>query len=143
MGRPRKNRLVEHRPEVSYFKPRGIPLLDLDEVALTIDEREAIRLADLLDLSHEAAGQQMGVSRATFGRIVQKARRVVADALINGKAINIGGGNYRIVSEIRFFRCRECDHTWEEQPGTGRPAGCPECTCDDFFRYRRHHPECT
>ena len=102
-------------------------MLDLDEVALTVDEREAIRLADLLDMSHEEAGRQMGVSRATFGRIVQKARRVVADALINGKAINIGGGNYKIVSEIRLFKCRGCEHTWEEQPGTGRPEGCPQC----------------
>ena len=143
MGRPRKNRLVEHRPEVSYFKPRGIPMLDLDEVALTVDEREAIRLADLLDMSHEEAGRQMGVSRATFGRIVQNARRVVADALINGKAINIDGGNYKIVSETRLFRCRECSHTWEEQPGTGRPQGCPNCTHQDFFRYRQGSSQCT
>ena len=76
MVRPRKDRMVAFNPEVSYFKPRGIPMVDLDEVCLTVDEREAIRLADLLDMSHEEAGRCMGVSRATFGRIVQRAPKV-------------------------------------------------------------------
>ena len=96
MVRPRKDRFVAFKPHVSYFKPRGIPMLALDEVKLTVDEREAIRLSDLLGLSHEQAGQQMGVSRATFGRIIQRARQVIADALIHGKAINVEGGNYQI-----------------------------------------------
>lgn len=96
MVRPRKNRWVGFNPEISYFKPRGIPLVHLEEVRLTVDEREAIRLSDLLDLSQEEAGRQMGVSRATFGRIIQRARKTVADALINGKAINVEGGNYHI-----------------------------------------------
>ncbi|MGD1972262.1 MAG: DUF134 domain-containing protein, partial [Desulfobacterales bacterium] len=101
MVRPQKDRMVAYNPEVSYFKPRGIPMMHLEEVRLTVDEREAIRLSDLLGMSHENAGQRMGVSRATFGRIIQHARQVVADALINGKAINVGGGNYRIVDQNR------------------------------------------
>ena len=92
MVRPKKNRLVAFNPEISYFKPRGIPMVDLEEVSLTVDERESIRLSDLLGLSYEEAGQRMGVSRATFGRIIQRARKVIADALINGKAINVDGG---------------------------------------------------
>ena len=96
MVRPRKNRRVGFNPEISYFKPRGIPLMQLEEVRLAVDEREAIRLSDLLDMSHEEAGRHMGVSRATFGRIIQRARKTVADALINGKAINVAGGNYHI-----------------------------------------------
>lgn len=135
MVRPRKDRMVAFNPEVSYFKPRGIPMVELDEVRLTVDEREAIRLADLLDMSHEDAGRRMGVSRATFGRIVQRARKAVANALINGKAINIEGGNYRIVNDGRMFLCRKCDHRWEALPGTGRPTGCPECQHNDFYRY--------
>ena len=135
MVRPQKNRLVGYNPEVSYFKPRGIPMLDLDEVQLTVDEREAIRLADLQGMSHEAAGRQMGVSRATFGRIVQRARQSVADALINGKAIKVEGGNFRIVDEHRRFRCRACEHRWEEAHGTGRPEGCPACGQGDFHRH--------
>ena len=80
MVRPLKDRYVAFNPEVSYFKPRGIPMFELEEIRLTVDEREAIRLADMLGMSHEEAGRQMGVSRATFGRILQQARRNVADA---------------------------------------------------------------
>ena len=109
-------------------------MLDLEEVRLTVDEGEAIRLADLLGLSHEEAGRRMGVSRATFGRIVQNARKTIADALINAKAINIEGGKYKIMLEERIFMCRKCDKQWEEPQGTGRPNNCPKCKVDDFYR---------
>ena len=141
MVRPRKDRIVKFNPAVSYFKPRGIPMFDLEEVALTIDEREAVRLADLLDLSHEEAGQRMGVSRATFGRIIKKARKTIADAMINGKAINVEGGNYKIVSGERIFECQGCGHTWQEPPGTGRPDSCPSCGGEDFSRIRETKAE--
>lgn len=134
MVRPQKDRIVSFNPDVSYFKPRGIPLVDLEEVCLTIDECEAIRLADYQNLSHEAAGKMMGVSRATFGRIVQRARKIVADALISGKAIRIEGGNYRRVSDKRIFKCERCEKQWEEPPGTGRPKNCPSCQNVYFYR---------
>lgn len=134
MVRPKKNRIVKFNPDVVYFKPRGIPIFDLEEVSLTIDEREAIRLADLLGLSHEDAGQEMGVSRATFGRIVQRARKIVADALIKGKAIKIEGGNYNIVGGMRKFICNACAYRWKEPFGTGRPNECPSCTSIDIQR---------
>lgn len=135
MARPRKDRIVAYNPEVSYFKPRGIPMVDLDEVLLTVDEREAIRLADLLGYSHEDAGERMGVSRATFGRIIQKARQRVADALINGKAINVEGGNYRLVMDRRLFLCRDCNSQWEATPQSGRPDECPTCSGRNFYRF--------
>lgn len=97
MVRPLKTRLIEKKPEADYFKPRGIPLRDLEESVLTIDETEAIRLADLLGYSHEKAGENMGVSRQTFGRIVQKARHKIADAIMHGKAIKIESGNFEII----------------------------------------------
>jgi len=134
MARPQKNRIVAFNPDVSYFKPRGIPLLKLDEVGLTVDEREAIRLADLQGLSHEDAGRQMGVSRATFGRIVQRARYAVADALINGKAINVEGGNYRLADPDKRFACKGCGHNWVAPPDKRRPEGCPECDGDSLQR---------
>ena len=96
MVRPKKNRLVDANPEITYFKPRGVPAVNLEEICLTVDELESIRLSDLLDLSYEDAGKRMGVSRATFGRIIVHARKVVADALVNGKAINIEGGNFTL-----------------------------------------------
>ena len=134
MVRPQKNRRVAFNPEISYFKPRGIPMFDLEEVRLTVDQREAIRLSDLLGLSHEDAGRHMGVSRATFGRIVQRARQAVADALINGKAINVEGGSYNIISSTRLFYCNNCNQEWEEPLGTGRPKCCPSCKADEFHR---------
>ena len=134
MVRPQKDRMVAFNPEISYFKPRGIPMVVLEEVCLTVDQREAIRLSDLLGMSHEDAGRRMGVSRATFGRIIQKARNAVADALINGKAINVEGGSYRIVNQTRRFRCLNCDNEWEAPFGSGRPPYCPSCKDADFYR---------
>lgn len=136
MARPKKHRRVAFNPAISYFKPRGIPMRDLSEVRLTVDEREAIRLADFLGMSHEDAGRHMNVSRATFGRIVQQARKVIADALINGKAINVEGGNYKMVDEVRTFMCRQCSNRWVEPWGTGRPESCPKCNNKNFFRCR-------
>ena len=134
MVRPQKHRRVAFNPEISYFKPRGIPMFDLEEVRLTVDQREAIRLSDLLGMSHEDAGRHMGVSRATFGRIIQRARQAVADALINGKAINVEGGSYKIISTTRIFYCNNCSQEWAEPLGTGRPESCPSCSTDDFHR---------
>ena len=141
MVRPQKDRMVAFNPEISYFKPRGIPMIDLEEVCLTVDQREAIRLSDLLGMSHEDAGRRMGVSRATFGRIIQRARNAVADALINGKVINVEGGNYRIVNKARLFHCNNCNLEWEEPFGSGRPKWCPACNEKEFYRLeekRRH-----
>ena len=134
MVRPQKDRRVAFNPAISYFKPRGIPMMQLEEVRLTVDEREAIRLSDLLGMSHEEAGHCMGVSRATFGRIIQSGRKAIADALINGKAINIEGGKYKLIMEARIFMCRKCDKKWEEPKGTGRPKSCPKCHHDDIHR---------
>jgi len=137
--RPQKDRIVAFNPDISYFKPRGIPMMDLEEVCLTVDECEALRLSDLLDLSHEDGGKQMGVSRATFGRILQKARSCVADALINGKAINIEGGNYTMTSKERIFECDACQRRWSESLGTGRPSHCPHCNSRKLFRVSQGH----
>lgn len=134
MVRPHKSRMVAFNPDISYFKPRGIPLIDLEEVQITIDEYEALRLSDLMDMSYEEAANSMKVSRATFGRIVRRARKTVADALINGKAIIIQGGSYRIIDKNRIFMCNNCNNKWEESLGTGRPENCPLCNHKDFYR---------
>lgn len=80
-------------PDTKYYKPVGIPLRLLSENVLELDELEALRLADVLGLYHDSAASQMGVSRQTFGRILEAARLKVADALINGKAIKISNSN--------------------------------------------------
>ena len=77
---------------MGVFKPAGIPGRFLEEVVLGLDGLEALRLAGLEGLYHEAAAARMGVSRATFGRIVEDARRRVAEALVEGKLLRIEGG---------------------------------------------------
>ena len=98
MARPVKTRRVAHDPTVVYFKPHGVPLRLLREVRISLDELEALRLADLEGLSHEAAGERMGVSRATFGRIVTQARNKTAEALVHGLAIRVEGGAVEMVA---------------------------------------------
>ena len=133
MARPRHCRRVGCLPETKYFKPRGIPLYALEEVILTVDEFEAIRLADLDSLYQEQAAQKMKVSRPTFGRIIESAHKKVAEALVKGKALKIEGGEFEMAS-IRKFKCYDCQHSWELPYGTGRPEDCPSCKSGNIQR---------
>ena len=133
MARPRNCRRVGSIPEINYFKPRGIPLTMLEEVVLTVDECEAIRLADLESLYQEQAAEKMKVSRSTFGRIIESAHKKVAEALVQGKALKIEGGEFEM-APMRKFRCSECQHSWELPYGTGRPESCPSCKSGDIHR---------
>lgn len=92
MARPVQERILEASISPRGFDPAGQEGLRHEESILTLDEAEAIRLADLEGLYQQAAAQRMGVSRQTFGRIVESARRKVADAIINGKRLRIEGG---------------------------------------------------
>lgn len=95
MSRPFKFRNVCCDPRANYYKPRGIPLSGLEEVSLTLDELEALRLADHKAMYQEKAAAEMGISRQTFGNIINRAHKKVADALLNGKAMKIEGGIVR------------------------------------------------
>ena len=132
MPRPQRFRRISFRPESLYFKPRGIPLSSLHEVVVGLDELEALRLADLEGMYQDAAATSMGVSRQTFARIVASARRKVAEALIEGKALKLEGGRVALVA--RNFRCLDCKHVWEVPFGTGRPDKCPGCESVNFHR---------
>jgi predicted DNA-binding protein (UPF0251 family) len=90
--RPHCCRRIGGQPAASIFKPIGIPMRMLDEVVMTLDEFEAIRLADLDGLYQESAAAQMEVSRPTFSRITAAAHRKLADAIVHGKALRIEGG---------------------------------------------------
>jgi len=92
MPRPILPREIETPPHATWFKPTGVPLRDLEEVVLTLDEIEAIRLADSEGLYQEQVAEQMKVSRPTVGRILASARQKVANALVQGKAIRMEGG---------------------------------------------------
>ena len=131
MPRPRRFRWVRAQPNSTYFKPRGIPLAALEEVTLTVEEHEAIRLADLDGLHQEEAAEKMNVSRATFGRIIASARTKIADAIMNAKAIRIGGGDFVMVGGM--LRCGECGYTWQLGFGTAGPPSCPSCGSNNSY----------
>lgn len=117
MPRPFCPRHVEWTPGVTYFKPAGVPLRLLEEVALTLDELEALRLADLEGLYQEEAADRMKISRPTFGRIVESARRKVADALAHGKALRVQGG---VVAPLAAHGVGRHGHGWGGGHGCGR-----------------------
>jgi len=93
MPRPFKTRCIARLPGVTVFKPAGIPARDLTRVAVHFDELEALRLVDGEDLNHAQAAERMKVSRATVGRILERARKKIAQALVEGKALFIEQGD--------------------------------------------------
>ena len=113
-------------PGVTYFKPAGIPMRYLNEVRLSVEEAEALRLKDIEGLEQVEGAARMGVSRPTFQRILTSARRKAADALLNGKAIRIEGGTFKI-SGVKL--CCHRGHEWVKplEDGTRAPAACPVC----------------
>lgn len=96
MPRPRICRRVWFEPNVTYFKPARVPLRELEEVILAVEELEAIRLKDFEGLEQEEAAKKMSISQPTFFRLLDSARKKIADAMINGKAIKIEGGVYKL-----------------------------------------------
>lgn len=99
MPRPRKCRMVRGQPRAGYYKPQGIPLAGLQEVILPVEGLEALRLVDLEGLEQEAAAGLMGISRPTFSRLLSQARQQVSQALVNGWALRIQGGDYRLTAQ--------------------------------------------
>ena len=124
MTRPCCLRHIGFKPSAVLFKPAGVPACALEQVTLTLDEVEALRLADLNGLYQEQAAERMKISRPTFSRIVESARRKVADALIHGKAIRLEGGAVKFKGETEM---PGRDGTGPVRPGAGMglgPCGC-------------------
>ena len=120
MARPPCCRRIAGRPAAYVFKPAGVPGRALEEVAVTLDEFEAVRLADLEGLYQEQAAERMAVSRATFGRILESAHRKIADALVSGKLLKIEGGNVRM-AQPRADPCPRCSGARSDE------VHCPLC----------------
>jgi uncharacterized protein len=124
MGRPVLERRVEFIPQVTYFKPSGVPMIMLEEIRLSVEELEAMRLKDIEGMEQEECAQNMGISRSTFARILTSARQKAADALLHGKAIKIEGGNFQ--PAFRKYIC-EHGHEWERTAGNDVSMLCPVC----------------
>jgi predicted DNA-binding protein (UPF0251 family) len=126
MPRPQAPRKIGVDPEITWFKPAGVRMIDLQEVVLTLDELEALRLADLEGLYQEQAAERMGISRPTLGRILTTAHKKVAEALIRGKAIRLEGGAIEKLPSVPM-RCPGCQHEWRLPGGTPAHGPCPAC----------------
>ncbi len=96
MPRPVKSRMIRISPPATYFKPRGVPLGGLKELILPLEGLEALRLADVDKMDHQAAADLMNISRPTFSRVLASARTLVAQALVNGWALRIEGGSFEV-----------------------------------------------
>ena len=129
MARPVKLRYVAELPGASFFKPAGVPAALLQAVRLSLEEIEAIRLKDLEGLEQEECAEKMQVSRPTFHRVLESGRRKLADALVNGKAIQIEGGNFGLPQQR--FKCGNDGHEWDipfEVLAGRTPLSCPVCS---------------
>lgn len=113
---------VEEMPGVNYFKPRAVPLSALEEVILSVEELEALRLAHREGLYQQEAAERMEVSRATFGRVLDAAHRKVTKALVEGCALRIEGGSFCMIGPERCERCLA-----KASQVAGQPSPCEDC----------------
>ena len=140
MPRPRLCRRIGFRPKITYFKPAGIKITDLNESVMTVDEFESVRLKDLECLEQEECARKMNISQPTFHRLVLAARKKIADAIVNGKAIKIEGGVFEMAlagtkmgrgmgrGSATMCKCSNCN--WQEPKERGIPCAskkCPRC----------------
>jgi uncharacterized protein len=131
MVRPRKIKTINFEPDVTYFKPRAVPLNQLKEVEITFDELDALRLSNIEKVSQADGAKKMGVHQSTFQRTVSRANEKITDALVNGKAIKIQGGKYKMPG-------KDGTGPFGQSVGRGRMGGlfaagpegdciCPKC----------------
>ena len=124
--RDRNPRTIRCDPKYTYFKPRGVPLTEIkDEVAITLEELEAIRLTDLESLSQHEAGEKMNISQPTISRHLEAAHHKIAKALLLGLAI-------RIANPTLFFHCDQCGQTWPFSEDIGTVRRCKRCGSTKF-----------
>ena len=124
MPRPIKCRRIENLPEFTYFVPAGRRKCETEEILIKVEEFEAMRLKDVEDLNQEECAERMQISRQTFQNIIDSARKKIAIALTEGKAISISGGHY--TTKLCKFKCLECETIYEINYDQDR-AICPSC----------------
>lgn len=129
MARPTSSRKICHPPLFDYFGPVSEPRTRHEEIILTLDELEAVRLADHEGLYQGEAADKMGISRQTFGRIIEAARKKIAGAIVTGKAIRVEGGEVDIHGK-GMYHCYDCHFSWKHP---GKHKKCPRCGSDNVF----------
>ncbi|MGC9342419.1 MAG: DUF134 domain-containing protein [Bacteroidales bacterium] len=109
MPNRKRRRKISAPPPMEGYKPVGVPMRELESVVLLYEEFEALRLADYENLTQEEAAKKMDISRPTFTRLYDKARKSIAKAFVEGKAIEVQGGTY--YTEDYWYRCMSCNET--------------------------------
>jgi len=130
MPRPKKERTVYQPPLYTEFKPQGIQRRELECVTLELDEFEAIRLVDYIAMDHAEAAIEMGISRPTFTRLIEQARRKMAQFLLEGRLLHIRGGNIHFQGNL--IRCRTCGHMFNMEFECELKV-CPACGSDNLL----------
>ena len=125
MARPQRERKIKEPPRIQGFSPYGVPQGAAEQVVLTIDEFEAIRLADYEGLDQAQAAERMGISGSTFSRLIDRAHRKVGEAFAEVREIVIDGGSIHFRNNV--YRCGNCGHIIRMGIESSGPQKCPSC----------------
>ena len=131
MARPEKCRKICNPPKMEGFKPYGMRKCYMSPVILKIEEFESIRLVDYDQLSQEIAAKQMNVSRPTFTRIYNRALKTIAKAFVEGKAIEIEGGNFQFEND--WYKCKKCHKLIQGIENHNRCEGCESFNSNELI----------
>jgi predicted DNA-binding protein (UPF0251 family) len=124
MPRKKRQRAVQRIPTVPIYKPAGVPAKELEEIFITVDEFEAIRLADFKGLNQREASKIMKISQPTFNRVLSSARSKIAMGIVQGLVLRFEGGRYVLTDTGVILECRECGSELSDVADDER---CPEC----------------
>jgi len=143
MVRPRRERRISFQPDVTYFKPAGVPMSELKETVLSFSELEALRLLNIEEIEQNNAAKKMNISQSTLSRLVQSARKKLTNALIEGHAIKIEGGNFKMESQKGWGKGRQIGFA----AGPGGFCLCPKCNHKEKHDrgvacYKKKCPKC-
>ncbi|GMN89627.1 DUF134 domain-containing protein [Francisella sciaenopsi] len=111
MPRPRIKRCIANEPSSLFYKPQAIRMKDLQQITLSYDQLEALRLADVENMKQANAAERMNISSSTFSRLIAEARYIVASALTKGWALKIEGGNFEISTNIKTHKEKQNEQT--------------------------------
>ena len=125
MPRRKRHRFVHREPSVSVYKPAGIPAKELDEILLTVDEFEAVRLADYEGMNQREACKIMKISQPTFNRILASARNKIAQGIVEGQVLRIEGGRYVLGDGSGGLQCTDCGYRLDME--RDQRNACPTC----------------
>ncbi len=150
MPRPRIQRRIFFKPDVTYFKPAGVPMVNLRETSLSFDELEAIRLTDSEGLDQIKCAKKMKISQSTLSRLLKQGRKKLSDAIIQGNAIKIQGGNFKMATPRENSSGKGLGGRGRMGGSAAGPSGnciCVKCGYEEVHKisepcYKKKCPKC-